>query len=111
MLFVSIDVGRPGAVNLSKCLASNSTSRNLCNGRIGCRRPAERMQKGTALHIVVGRIWVALMTLVAMSSFFIYELKIWGNYSPIHFLSAWTLLSLGDTTLYAKVTLDVTSLL
>ena len=54
------------------------------------------MQKGTALHIVVGRIWVALMTLVAMSSFFIYELKIWGNYSPIHFLSAWTLLlSLG----------------
>ena len=53
------------------------------------------MQKGTALHIVVGRIWGALMALVAMSSFFIYELKIWGNYSPIHFLSAWTLLSLG----------------
>jgi uncharacterized membrane protein len=53
------------------------------------------MQKGTALHSVVGRVWVALMTLVAMSSFFIYELKVWGNYSPIHILSAWTLLSLG----------------
>jgi uncharacterized membrane protein len=53
------------------------------------------MQKGTALHIALGRVWVALMTLVAISSFFIYDLKVWGNYSPIHILSAWTLLSLG----------------
>jgi uncharacterized membrane protein len=53
------------------------------------------MQKGTALHIAAGRLWVALMTIVAMSSFFIYDLKVWGDYSPIHILSAWTLLSLG----------------
>ena len=38
------------------------------------------MQKGTALHIAVGRVWIALMTIVAISSFFIYDLKVWGNY-------------------------------
>ena len=32
---------------------------------------------------------------MAISSFFIYDLKVWGNYSPIQPLSAWTLLSLG----------------
>ena len=31
-------------------------------------------QKGTALHIAVGRVWIALMTIVAISSFFIYDL-------------------------------------
>ena len=52
------------------------------------------MQKGTALHIAFGRVWVALMTIVAISSFFIHDFKVWGDYSPIHILSAWTLLSL-----------------
>ena len=61
------------------------------------------MKKGTFLHVLLGRIWVALMTFVAVSSFFIYELKIWGNYSPIHFLSVWTLLSIGAGIYYARI--------
>ena len=50
------------------------------------------MQKGTALHIVVGRIW-GVMALVAMSSPLSMNSK--SDNCPIHFLSAWTLLSLG----------------
>ena len=60
------------------------------------------LQKGTAVHIVFDRVWVALMALVAWSSFFIYELKVWANYNPIHFLSAWTLLSLARDLLCSQ---------
>ena len=47
------------------------------------------LSKGTPLHKLIGRIWIGLMAVVSLSSFFIYELKIWGNYSPIHLLSIW----------------------
>ena len=50
--------------------------------------------KGTARHRVLGWIWVGLMAYVAVSSFFISELKLWGAFSPIHLLSVWTLFSL-----------------
>lgn len=43
--------------------------------------------KGTAAHKLLGRIWVALMLAVAISSF-------WIGGSLIHLLSAWTLVSL-----------------
>ena len=52
------------------------------------------LAKGTMLHRWLGRLWVGLMVLVALSSFFIHELEIWGLYSPIHLLSIWTLLAL-----------------
>ena len=52
------------------------------------------LAKGTSLHRWLGRLWAGLMAFVALSSFFIFELKIWGNYSPIHLLSLWTLFSL-----------------
>lgn len=52
------------------------------------------LAKGTVLHRWLGRLWVGLMALVALTSFFIHELKIWGLYSPIHLLSIWTLLAL-----------------
>lgn len=52
------------------------------------------MPKGTYQHKLAGRIWVGLMAFVALSSFFIYEIKLWGNYSPIHLVSIWTLFSL-----------------
>ena len=34
------------------------------------------------------------MAYVAVASFFISELRLWGAFSPIHLLSAWTLFSL-----------------
>ena len=37
------------------------------------------LSKGTPLHKLIGRIWIGLMAVVSLSSFFIYELKIWGN--------------------------------
>ena len=49
--------------------------------------------KGTASHKLLGRIWVALMLAVAISSFWIQGLNR-GSFSWIHLLSAWTLISL-----------------
>ena len=50
--------------------------------------------KGTRRHRARGWIWVGLMAYVASSSFLISELRLWGAFSPIHLLSAWTLFSL-----------------
>lgn len=51
-------------------------------------------RKGTAKHRLHGRIWVGLMVVTAMSSFFIHELRTWGLFSPIHLISVATLVSL-----------------
>ena len=53
------------------------------------------MKKGGVIHKLLGRIWVSLMLIVAISSIFIHEIKLWGAYSPIHLLSLWTIFSLG----------------
>lgn len=50
--------------------------------------------KGTMVHKVVGRLWVLAMGFVAASSFFIYELRLIGPFSPIHLLSVFTLVML-----------------
>lgn len=60
------------------------------------------MKKGGMLHKLIGRAWVALMLLVAISSFFIYELRLWGAFSPIHLLSIWTILSVMMAVHYAR---------
>ena len=49
------------------------------------------MKKGGAVHMLLGRVWVGLMLVVAGSSFFIHEIRLWGEYSPIHLLSLWTI--------------------
>jgi uncharacterized membrane protein len=51
-------------------------------------------RKGTASHKVLGRTWVALMAAVALSSFWIFEIRHGGGPSLIHLLSVWTLISL-----------------
>ncbi|WP_366141218.1 DUF2306 domain-containing protein [uncultured Tateyamaria sp.] len=48
--------------------------------------------KGTRSHRIAGRLWVGLMVVGAVSSFFISELFN-GGPSPIHLLSVWTLIS------------------
>ena len=52
------------------------------------------LPKGTALHKGVGRAWVITMVLVAVSSFLISEIKMFGPYSLIHALSLYTIFGL-----------------
>jgi uncharacterized membrane protein len=47
--------------------------------------------KGTLPHRTVGWIWVALMLVVAISSLWIHQIRLLGPFSPIHFLSIFTL--------------------
>lgn len=51
-------------------------------------------RKGDRLHRMGGRIWVGLMLVVCLSSFFIHTIRLWGPWSPIHLLSVGTLVSL-----------------
>ncbi|MEM9315728.1 MAG: DUF2306 domain-containing protein [Pseudomonadota bacterium] len=52
------------------------------------------LPKGTRLHRLLGHTWAAAMAIVAISSFFIWEIRLWGLFSPIHLLSIFTLASL-----------------
>jgi len=47
--------------------------------------------KGTLPHRTLGWIWVSLMLVVALSSFWINEIRLLGPFSPIHLLSIYTL--------------------
>ena len=61
------------------------------------------MKKGGPIHKLLGRIWVGIMLIVAITSFFIHEIKLWGAYSPIHLLSLWTIFSLGLGIYFIRV--------
>ena len=37
------------------------------------------MKKGTRLHKALGWIWIGLMAVVAMTSFFIHEIRLWAD--------------------------------
>jgi uncharacterized membrane protein len=50
--------------------------------------------KGTLPHRTLGWIWVALMATVAVSSFWIHQIRLIGPWSPIHLLSIFTLVML-----------------
>ncbi|MFK4657556.1 putative membrane protein [Bradyrhizobium japonicum] len=50
--------------------------------------------KGTLPHRTIGWIWVALMVVVAASSFWIHQIRLVGPFSPIHLLSIFTLVML-----------------
>lgn len=58
--------------------------------------------KGTLPHRTAGWLWVVLMVIVAASSFFIHELRVWGAWSPIHLLSVFTLVALPLAVLHAR---------
>ncbi len=58
--------------------------------------------KGTLPHRTVGWIWVALMTVVSVTAFFIHDLRIWGIWSPIHLLAIFTLVMLPLAVLHAR---------
>ncbi len=50
--------------------------------------------KGTLPHRTIGWIWVGIMVVIAGSSFWIHEIRLWGPWSPIHLLSIFTLVML-----------------
>ena len=50
--------------------------------------------KGTLPHRTLGWIWVLLMACVALSSFWIHQIRLIGPWSPIHLLSIFTLVML-----------------
>lgn len=58
------------------------------------------MSKGTGRHRLVGYVWAALMVVVAVSSFWIHEIRMVGPFSPIHILAIVTLVGLA-AALYA----------
>jgi uncharacterized membrane protein len=58
--------------------------------------------KGTLPHRSIGWIWVALLTVVAVSSFWIHELRMFGPFSPIHLLSIFTLVTLPLAVMHAR---------
>ena len=51
-------------------------------------------RKGTTLHRMLGRVWVALMLVTATSALFIHDIRLIGPFSPIHLFSLFTYLSL-----------------
>jgi len=59
-------------------------------------------RKGTASHKALGRTWVALMAAVALSSFWIFEIRRGAGPSLIHLLSIWTLVSLALAVYYIR---------
>jgi uncharacterized membrane protein len=49
-------------------------------------------RKGTRTHRICGRIWIGLMVVTSLSSFFIHSLRLYYGFSPIHILSVMTLI-------------------
>jgi uncharacterized membrane protein len=58
--------------------------------------------KGTLPHRTMGWAWVALMILVAGSSFWIHGYRMIGPFGPIHGLSVFTLVMLPFAVLHAR---------
>jgi uncharacterized membrane protein len=60
------------------------------------------LPKGTIGHRSMGWSWVLLMLIVALSSFLIHQIRLWGPWSPIHLLSILTLVTLPLAVEYAR---------
>lgn len=58
--------------------------------------------KGTLPHRTVGWTWVVLMVIVATTSFWIHDLRMWGPWSAIHLLSIFTLVMLPLAVMHAR---------
>ena len=59
-------------------------------------------KKGDWLHRMMGRTWVALMAIVALSSFFIWTIRLVWLFSPIHLVSLFTLAMLWRGVAFAR---------
>lgn len=59
-------------------------------------------RKGTRRHKLLGRVWLSLMVLTALSTFFIHSIRMWGDFSPIHLLSILVIVSSVLAIRYAR---------
>ena len=59
------------------------------------------LPKGTRRHRVMGYVWVALMLVLAVSSFWIHQIRLIGPFSPIHLLSILVLVTVPLAVWYA----------
>ncbi len=59
-------------------------------------------RKGVRTHRVLGWLWVISMMVVAISSFWIHEIRFWGNFSPIHLLAVLTCISVPIAVMAAR---------
>jgi uncharacterized membrane protein len=59
-------------------------------------------KKGGSAHRYLGYLWVSLMMYVSISSFWIHTLKVFGNFSPIHLLSIFTIWTLYEAIRAAR---------
>jgi len=48
-------------------------------------------RKGTPIHRLLGKVWLGLMVVAAISSFFIHTINLFLGFSPIHLLSVYVL--------------------
>lgn len=48
-------------------------------------------RKGTSSHRLLGKIWLGLMVVAALSSFFIHSINLFYGFSPIHLVSIYVL--------------------
>lgn len=58
--------------------------------------------KGPIPHRLIGWSWVTLTLIVAISSFFIHTIRLWGPWSPIHLLSILVLATLPLAVMHAR---------
>jgi uncharacterized membrane protein len=58
--------------------------------------------KGTLPHRAVGFVWLGLMLTVAISSFWIHEIRMWGDWSAIHLISIYVLIMVPVAVYYAR---------
>jgi uncharacterized membrane protein len=58
--------------------------------------------KGTLPHRTIGWIWVVLLAAIAISAFWIHEIRLVGPFSPIHLLSIFTLVTLPLAVMHAR---------
>lgn len=72
--------------------------------------------KGTTAHRVIGYVWVALLSGVALSGLFIHGIRLIGPFSPLHLLIPLTLAGIwaavsaarrGDIALHKKIMLQL----
>lgn len=61
------------------------------------------LPKGTTRHRVMGNAWAALMLVIAISSFWIQQIRLIGPFSPIHILSIIVLITLPLAVWHAHV--------
>lgn len=82
---IDLFLGAPALIQLHAVLAATA----IILGGVQLAAP-----KGTPTHRLLGRVWVASMAVVALSSFFIHEIRMFGLFSVIHLLSVLTLVTL-----------------